>query len=144
MSVTVISNRPKSSSEDRTVRVGDAETGEMISGPLQGHTGEATSIRFSPNYKRIVSASRDNMDHVWDAETGETVSGFKRHTREVMSVGFSPDGKSIVSVPWDNTIHVWDAETGEVVSGPFEWQPVWLTLSPFRTHQGHLKGVPVW
>ena len=43
-----------SGSEDKTVKVWDAETGQETL-TLKGHTGGVTSVAFSPDGKRIVS-----------------------------------------------------------------------------------------
>ncbi|KIM22555.1 hypothetical protein M408DRAFT_78907 [Serendipita vermifera MAFF 305830] len=110
-----------SGSDDRTVRVWDAETGEVAAGPFGGHPDWVNSVAFSPDGRRIVSGSDDRMVRVWDAETGAVVAGpFDGHTRPVNSVAFSPDGRRIVSGSRDRTVRVWDAETGEVVAGPFD------------------------
>ncbi|KAF7346289.1 WD-REPEATS-REGION domain-containing protein [Mycena sanguinolenta] len=109
-----------SGSWDNTVYVWDAESGQVVAGPFNGHTDRVTSVAFSPDSKWIVSGSNDHTVHVWDAESGEVVAGpFNGHTGWVNSVAFSPDGKQIVSGSKDNTVRVWDAESGEVVAGPF-------------------------
>ena len=40
---------------------------------LAGHTGEVTSVAFSPDGARVVSGSNDLLAIVWDAETGAEV-----------------------------------------------------------------------
>ncbi|KIM23596.1 hypothetical protein M408DRAFT_332227, partial [Serendipita vermifera MAFF 305830] len=110
-----------SGSDDMTIRVWDAETGEVVAGPFQGHIERVNSVSFSPDGRRIVSGSDDMTIRVWDAETGEVVAGpFQGHIGRVNSVSFSPGGRRIVSGSDDMTIRVWDAETGEVVAGPFQ------------------------
>jgi WD40 repeat protein len=110
-----------SGSRDRTVRVWDTETGEVVAGPFEGHTKAVISVAYSPDGKQIVSCSEDQMVRVWDAKTGEVVAGpFEGHTNAVMSVAYSPDGKQIASASWDQTVRVWDSETGDVAAGPFE------------------------
>ena len=110
-----------SGSWDQIILVWDAETGEVVVGPLKGHTQFVTSVAFSQDSKRIVSGSGDETIRVWDAETGEVVVGpLKGHTGAVCSVAFSQDNKHIVSGSEDHTIRVWDAETGEIIAGPFE------------------------
>ncbi|KAF7346284.1 WD-REPEATS-REGION domain-containing protein [Mycena sanguinolenta] len=109
-----------SGSEDNTVRVWDAESGDVVAGPFNGHIDEVTSVAFSPNGKQVVSGSRATTVCVWDRESGEVVAGpFNGHTHWVNSVSFSPDNKQIVSGSGDGTVQVWDAESGEVVAGPF-------------------------
>ncbi|KAH9002381.1 hypothetical protein EDB86DRAFT_3074161 [Lactarius hatsudake] len=109
-----------SGSDDRTIRVWNAMTGETVAGPFNGHTGSVWSVAFSPDGQRIVSSSDDQTICVWNAMTGETVAGpFIGHTHWVLSVAFSPDGQRIVSGSDDRTIRVWNATTGETVAGPF-------------------------
>lgn len=50
-----------SGSDDSTVRVWDAETGETIVGPLRGHIGRVSSVSFSPDGTRIVSGDRKSV-----------------------------------------------------------------------------------
>ncbi|TDL24683.1 WD40 repeat-like protein, partial [Rickenella mellea] len=46
-----------SGSDDKTIRVWDAETGTVTLDPLEGHTERISSVAFSPNAKHIVSGS---------------------------------------------------------------------------------------
>jgi WD40 repeat protein len=46
-----------SGSSDKSIRVWDAETGEMVSGPFEGHTGSVFLSHFHPDGKRIASGS---------------------------------------------------------------------------------------
>ena len=94
-----------SGSQDTTIRVLDAETGEVVAVPLGGHTNLVNSVAFSQDGKHIVSGLVDNTIQVWDAETGKVVIGpLEGHTSLVDSIAFSQDGKRIVSGSWDNTI----------------------------------------
>jgi len=53
-------------SQDKTDRVWDAATGEVIK-IFQGHASELYSAEFSPDETRIVTASGDSTVRVWDA-----------------------------------------------------------------------------
>ena len=101
-----------SGSEDQTLKVWDATTGQETL-TLKGHTGAVQSVAFSPDGKRIVSGSDDQTLKVWDATTGQETLTLKGHTGAVQSVAFSPDGKRIVSGSDDQTLKVWDATTGQ-------------------------------
>ncbi|KAF8965982.1 hypothetical protein BDZ97DRAFT_743750 [Flammula alnicola] len=109
-----------SGSDDTTIRVWDARTGDIIAGPFKGHTSWVRSVAFSSDGTRVVSGSGDATIRVWDAHTGDTIAGpFKGHTYPVWSVAFSPDGIHVISGSSDRTIRVWDARTGDTVAGPF-------------------------
>src|ERR1700674_3274002 len=104
-----------SGSDDGSIRVWNAKTGETAAGPFTGHTGWVRSVEFSPDGQHIVSGSNDRSIRVWNAKTGETAAGpFTGHTGHVRSVAFSPDGQNIVSGSDDRLIRVWNAKTGEM------------------------------
>ncbi|KAH9009494.1 hypothetical protein EDB85DRAFT_2298559 [Lactarius pseudohatsudake] len=120
ISISSDGQRIVTGSDDRTIRVWDANTGETEAGPFTGHTSSVNSVAFSPDGQRIVSGSHDRTIRVWNASTGEMEAGpFTGHTDWVNSVAFSPDGQRIVSGSHDGTIRVWNASTGETEAGPF-------------------------
>jgi len=111
--------RIASASDDKTIRIWDAETGTAVGKPLVGHTREVMSVAFSADGRRVVSGSEDGTVRIWDVEfecaVGKPLSG---HQAGVWSAVFSPDGKRIVSGSIDRTVRVWDADTGEAVGEP--------------------------
>ena len=110
-----------SGSWDHTIRVWDAQSGNVILGPLEGHSSSVCSVAFSPDGKQIVSGSSDHTIQVWDAQSGNVIlSPLEGHSSSVQSVSFSPDGKQIVSGSSDHTIRVWDAQSGNVILRPSE------------------------
>ena len=111
--------RLASGSDDNTVRLWDAATGQPVGDPLTGHTGAVTSVAFSPDGTRLASGSGDNTVRLWDAATGQPVGDpLTGHTDAVTSVAFSPDGTRIASGSADNTVRLWDAATGQPVGDP--------------------------
>ncbi|MBI4770702.1 MAG: WD40 repeat domain-containing protein, partial [Chloroflexi bacterium] len=84
-----------SASNDNTLKVWDARTGEAQL-TLQGHTSWVTGCAVSPNGERIASASYDHTLKVWDARTGKCVATI-RVDGLLNACAFHPDGEHIVA-----------------------------------------------
>jgi WD40 repeat protein len=80
-----------SGSDDKTVRIWDAETGKLVGEPFRGHSGRIRSVAFSPDGKSVVSGSDDRTVRIWDAETNPLGKPFQGHSQ---FVAFSP-GRAI-------------------------------------------------
>jgi WD40 repeat protein len=110
-----------SGSWDKTIRVWDAETGEMIGRPLENYGQSVTSVAFFPDGKRIVSGSWDAKMRVWNVESGqETGLSFRGHESAISSISVSSSGKTIASGSNDRTMRLWNAETGNMIGHPFD------------------------
>jgi len=103
--------RIASGSDDQTVRVWDAASGDEVT-VLSGHGGAVTSVGYSPDGLRITSGSGDRIVRVWDVASGSEVAVLRGHEGAVTSVNYSPDGLRIASGSIDKTVRVWDAATG--------------------------------
>jgi APAF-1 helical domain/WD domain, G-beta repeat len=97
-----------SGSDDKTVRVWDAESGTELA-CLSGHEHEVLSVSMGASGRRIVSGSRDKTVRLWDAESGAELACLRGHEGRVWSVAFDRAGRRIVSGSDDNTVRVWDA-----------------------------------
>jgi len=64
------SARLASASDDETVKIWDASSGECLK-TLEGHRGPVYSVAFSPDSARLASASYDETVKIWDASSGE-------------------------------------------------------------------------
>ena len=113
-------NRIASGSDDDTVRLWDADTGQPVGQPLTGHTDAVISVAFSPDGNRIVSGGADNTVRLWDARHRPTdrPAAHRPHEHRCRSVAFSPDGNRIASGSADSTVRLWDADTGQPVGDP--------------------------
>jgi WD40 repeat protein len=103
--------RLASASEDQTVKVWDALTGQELHS-LQEYPSQVYSVCFSPDGRRLASASEDQTVKVWVAHTGQELRTLRGHTDGVTSVVFSPDGRRLAGAFRDGTANVWDAVTG--------------------------------
>ena len=96
-----------SGSWDRTVRLWDTETGQLIH-TLEGHTSRVNAIAFSPDGKQILSGSHDNTVRLWNTESGQLIHTLEGHTNTVNAIAFSRDGKQILTGSHDKTLRLWN------------------------------------
>jgi len=80
-----------------------------------GHALGVTSVRFSPDGRKVLTGSSDNTAKLWDASAGSLLRTFSGHTGAVNSVAFSPDGRKVLTGSSDNTAKLWDASTGSLL-----------------------------
>ena len=80
-----------SGSADKTIKVWDAVTGEVIN-ILTGHRFDVRSVSFSPDGKRICSGSSypDCTVRVWDARMDEVINIL--HSDNVKSKTYDNEG----------------------------------------------------
>jgi len=120
-----------SASDDATIRIWNSDTGEMVSGPLKGHTSGLWSAVFSPDGRLIVSTSEDNTIRVWDSQSGNMALG-PLEGNGCLAV-FSADSRHIVSHSGDRTILIWDCDTGEIVRDSHESDDTKLSFTNSET-----------
>ncbi len=83
---------------------------------LSGHEGSVTSVAFSPDGSRIVTASADNTARIWDVVATREIAVLRGHNQAVTSAAFSPDGSRIVTASGDNTARIWDAASAKEIA----------------------------
>lgn len=103
-----------STSNDRTIRIWSAKTGQSLM-TLEGHGDCVNACVFSPDGRRVMSASDDMTLRIWSADTGQTLLAMMGHTDGVTDCAFSPDGRRAVSASWDQTLRIWSAKSGETL-----------------------------
>ncbi|XP_054254721.1 F-box/WD repeat-containing protein 7-like [Indicator indicator] len=153
-------NRIVSGSDDNTLKVWSAVTGECIQ-TLVGHTGGVWSSQLRGS--TVISGSTDRTLRVWDADSGRCLHTLYGHTSTVRCMHLH--GTRVVSGSRDATLRLWDIESGQclhvllghvaavrcvqydghrVVSGAYDYTvKVWDPDTESCTHtlQGHTNRV---
>ena len=82
--------------------------GDQASLTLQGRSGAATDVQYSPDGTQLVTSAIDGTVKLWGASTGQQLHTYSGHSARVESVAFSPDGRRFASASRDKTVKVWD------------------------------------
>lgn len=95
------------------LRVWDAQTGQTLHNIL-AHDGFLSSVEFSPDGQRLLTASYDATIKLWDVATGEEVITLRGHRPDpfVAAIArFSLCGRFILSGVHHDPVLLWDART---------------------------------
>ncbi|KAI9507936.1 quinon protein alcohol dehydrogenase-like superfamily [Russula earlei] len=109
-----------SGSDDRTVRIYDATTGEA-SGEAwsMGQGGFIKTIAISPDKKILAAGGDDRSIVLYNMDTRTMMNQPMRgHTQSVISLAFSPDGQWLASGSEDCTVRLWNVQTGQKLCDP--------------------------
>ena len=83
---------------------------------LEGHTGQVTSVAFSPDGNTVLTGSIDRTARLWETASGKLLATLEGHTGQVTSVAFSPDGKTVLTGSIDRTARLWDIASGKLLA----------------------------
>lgn len=87
---------------------------------LQGHTANVTSVSYSADGAKILTASLDHSARIWDASTGAQLTTPLEHESAVSASAFSVDGKRVVTGTAESEVRIWNAATGRPITAPLE------------------------
>jgi len=103
------SARLASSSEDMTILVWDAGTGqETYTIPMTRR--DMADIAFSPEGNLLASG-----EAVWDVESRQELYVLERDRQVPAKVAFSPDGSTLAVAVMNQPMQLWDAAAGEII-----------------------------
>ncbi len=122
--------RVASGSHDRTVRVWNATTGELVFDCHGSLHAKFTAV--SADCTRVASGlCEDDTVKVWDAETGRLVASCRDPRGFTSAAAISPDGARVAFGSGYGYVKVWDAVTDQLVALCRGTYAVWsLAFSP--------------
>ncbi|MDH5476540.1 MAG: hypothetical protein OEX22_12660, partial [Cyclobacteriaceae bacterium] len=111
-------------SEDKTIKIWDSKTGEMLN-KFESQIGEGPQGMFyassiSPDGRLLavggypVSTESKNYIQIIDIEKGEQVAVAIGHSNVINTLDFDASGKYLASGSDDGTIHIWKVSYDEV------------------------------
>ncbi len=92
-----------------TITRDDGTTIELV-----GHRDRVTSVAFSADGTRVVTASADHDARIWDTSTGGLLQVLLGHFAIVSDARFSPDGRWVVTAG-PGTAGLWSARSGRLI-----------------------------
>ena len=106
--------RLASSSEDKTIRLWEVETGQCLQ-VLRGYTSTALSVCFSPNGQLLAGGCASEALKLWEVSTGKLVNVLEDTAYSGFS-SFSSDGKFLAGSRNDEAVNLLDIETGDLLN----------------------------
>ena len=112
-----------SASNDRTARLWDIETGQLVH-TFAGHLGRVGCVAFAPDGARLITGGDDYTARVWEISTGRQIAQFDTHWREVWFAAILPDNRHALVGAHKSELRLWDIEQETIVRtfevGPME------------------------
>ncbi|WP_337307963.1 MULTISPECIES: nSTAND1 domain-containing NTPase [unclassified Streptomyces] len=104
-----------SNSDQSEVQLWNVREGRRTA-TLKGHTGQVTSLAFSPDGETLATGASDATARLWDVRRHRPLATLPGHSNTVWAVAFSPDGRILASGSHDRSIWLWDVEEHTAVT----------------------------
>jgi hypothetical protein len=82
---------------------------------FSGHTSSISSVAFSSDAGKVLTASGDDTAILWDTTTGTPIRAFSGHGGAVYAAAISSDDGFVLTGGSDRTAKLWNADTGTLV-----------------------------
>jgi WD40 repeat protein len=109
-------------SADKTARIWDTATGEVLATLPGEEFFDLTSGRFSPDGRYVVTTTSDRTTRLWETKSGQQLAVFKysvsnsSHLGELFAARFSPDGRRLLTGTGyfsDPTVRIYEVRSGK-------------------------------
>jgi WD40 repeat protein len=102
------------SSWDRTAKIWDASTGELLQS-VRGGEEFGVAAAYSHDGTSIYIAEKFRVQQ-WDLATNQLIPFETSHTAIIVDLAISRDGRFLATASWDGTAKIWDLSTRQVVN----------------------------
>ena len=113
---------------DNMIRIFDLQL--KLKKEVQAHANSVFTLRYTPDFKFLVSGSRDARLKFWNADSLDQDGEIVAHMFAINHVDYSPDTKHFVTCSLDKTIKIWDASERKL-----------LKVVDRARHGGHVTSV---
>ncbi len=96
-----------SGSSDKTVKIWDAQTGEMLNS-IEAHDKAVYQVEFNPVNNQFASCSSDSSIKIWDSESAELINILDDNDCKVFAISYHPSGNYLASCGSNSLIYIWD------------------------------------
>ncbi|HRG81035.1 MAG TPA: caspase family protein [Chitinophagaceae bacterium] len=98
---------------DKTVRVWNTETGEMIRSIGNYAAGMVNYVAFGPGSGMITTGSYEGLLKIWNINTGAFIREIPNNSSKVEYISFSPDRTRLAIVTMGGVCRILNLQTGE-------------------------------
>ncbi|MFY7908137.1 MAG: WD40 repeat domain-containing protein [Emticicia sp.] len=96
---------------DNTIKIFDLQTYQLKQ-VIEAHLNSVFTLKYSPNFRYLLSGSRDARLKVWDVEQKYALEKeIVAHTFAINDIVYSPDYKYFATCSMDKSVKIWNAES---------------------------------
>lgn len=82
---------------------------------FEGHEKPVTNLKYSKDYRYLISSSEDTTIRIWSLKNGKEVSKFEGHLGSVNSIASNSSDTKLISGGSDYSICWWDIQRGSLI-----------------------------
>lgn len=95
---------------DNSIKIFDLITFELKK-VIAAHQNSVFTLKYSPDFKYLLSGGRDARLKIWDVEKGYVLEKeIVAHTFAINNIDFSPDFNYFATCSMDKSVKIWDAK----------------------------------